>query len=164
VRFDFQTFLSLKLHEAVHSAGAGMWALAGVQALLYPPLHLAFRLDEVLHPEIRDVRIQRPLFILGCPRSGTTLLFHLLAAHPQVASHTLYEMIVPSVILRRLVPRRIEDRFVAWVESWFTELEPIHPFRLRQPEEDEILFFLVGKRAASTATCFRTTACLPRGA
>ncbi|NJL55543.1 sulfotransferase [bacterium] len=27
-----------------------------------------------------------PLFLVGCPRSGTTLLQSMLASHPQIAS------------------------------------------------------------------------------
>ena len=31
------------------------------------------------HPEIREIKIERPLFIVGNPRTGTTLLLNLLA-------------------------------------------------------------------------------------
>src|SRR5262249_36189268 len=34
------------------------------------------------HPEILDVPIERPLFIVGLPRTGTTLLHNLLAQIP----------------------------------------------------------------------------------
>jgi hypothetical protein len=34
------------------------------------------------HPEIADVPIERPLFIVGFPRTGTTILFNLLAQDP----------------------------------------------------------------------------------
>jgi hypothetical protein len=34
------------------------------------------------HPEVADQRIERPLFILGLPRTGTTLLYGLLAEDP----------------------------------------------------------------------------------
>src|SRR5262249_20615783 len=32
------------------------------------------------HPQVLDAEIARPLFILGLPRTGTTLLFYLLSA------------------------------------------------------------------------------------
>ena len=42
------------------------------------------RLVELLkhHPEIVNERILRPVMVLGLPRSGTTLLFNLLAEDP----------------------------------------------------------------------------------
>ncbi len=36
---------------------------------------------------IADVRVDRPVFVAGLARSGTTVLLEQLAAHPQVASH-----------------------------------------------------------------------------
>ncbi|HET6153942.1 MAG TPA: sulfotransferase [Marmoricola sp.] len=35
------------------------------------------------HPEIRDVAIERPLIVVGLPRSGTTHLVNLIAADPR---------------------------------------------------------------------------------
>ncbi len=34
------------------------------------------------HPEVGDRRVRRPLFIVGMPRTGTTILFNLLALDP----------------------------------------------------------------------------------
>jgi len=34
------------------------------------------------HPEILEEAIERPIFILGLPRTGTTLLHDLLALDP----------------------------------------------------------------------------------
>lgn len=36
---------------------------------------------------IEDIRVDRPIFVAGLARSGTTVLLEKLAAHPQVASH-----------------------------------------------------------------------------
>ena len=35
---------------------------------------------------IKRIKIKDRIFIVGCPRSGTTLLQSLLAAHPQIHS------------------------------------------------------------------------------
>jgi hypothetical protein len=43
------------------------------------------------HPELRERPIERPLVILGVPRTGTTALSHLLAADPQRRSYLHWE-------------------------------------------------------------------------
>jgi hypothetical protein len=148
--FDLRTFLSLKVHEARCAAGPAAWLFTGAQLLLYPLIRFLFAVDEILYPQIVEIPVERPIFIVGSPRSGTTLLFHLLAADPNVASYDLYRMLYPSVTLRQLIPRCWERWFVRCVEPWFAELDGIHPIRLLQPEEDEILFLLLGNSGIST--------------
>ena len=48
---------------------------------------LRMQQDRQLHPEIARQEIREPLFIVGLPRSGTTLLHNLLAAAPEHRSH-----------------------------------------------------------------------------
>lgn len=48
------------------------------------------------HPQIREVAIRRPLFIVGLPRTGSTLLQRLLARDPGVRSLQTWEMMFPS--------------------------------------------------------------------
>jgi hypothetical protein len=48
------------------------------------------------HPEILQVPIQRPLFILGLPRTGTTLLHNLLSQDPSSRWLHLWELNSPS--------------------------------------------------------------------
>jgi hypothetical protein len=43
------------------------------------------------HPEIRDVRIERPIIVVGLPRSGTTHLVNLIAADARLRSLPLWE-------------------------------------------------------------------------
>jgi Sulfotransferase family len=47
------------------------------------------------HPEILDVRIERPLVIAGLPRTGTTHLHNLLAADPALRSLPYWESLEP---------------------------------------------------------------------
>jgi Sulfotransferase family len=49
------------------------------------------------HPEIRDVPIQRPVIVVGLPRSGTTHLVNLLAADTRFRSLPLWESYEPVV-------------------------------------------------------------------
>jgi len=43
------------------------------------------------HPEIHDVEIQRPIIVIGLPRSGTTHLVNLIAADERLRSMPLWE-------------------------------------------------------------------------
>jgi hypothetical protein len=47
------------------------------------------------HPEIRDVPIRRPIFVLGFPRTGTTILQNLLAQEPGRRTLKFWELTRP---------------------------------------------------------------------
>ncbi len=47
------------------------------------------------HPEIHDVRIERPIVVAGLPRTGTTHLHNLLAADPALRSLPYWESLEP---------------------------------------------------------------------
>src|SRR5205085_2010725 len=52
--------------------------------------------DRRLYPEIAQQKIREPLFIMGLPRSGTTLLHMLLAADPAHRTPLTWEVMSPS--------------------------------------------------------------------
>jgi len=55
--------------------------------------------DRELYPAIRTERITAPVFIVGLPRSGTTLLHTLLAADPDLSSK-------PNAGIRKMLSAR----------------------------------------------------------
>lgn len=57
---------------------------------------LKMQRDWSLSPRILDLPIRRPLFIVGLPRTGSTLLQRLLARDPNVRSLQTWEMMLPS--------------------------------------------------------------------
>ena len=57
---------------------------------------LLMQRDRQLLPEIVNQQISRPVFILGLPRSGTTLLHTLLAADPDHRAPLCWEVMWPS--------------------------------------------------------------------
>ena len=52
--------------------------------------------DRQLYPNIARQEIREPLFIVGLPRSGTTVLHSLLAADPEHRSPLMWEVRAPS--------------------------------------------------------------------
>jgi hypothetical protein len=60
-------------------------------------------LDPVFVRGLRDVRVEKPLFILGAARSGTTLLHRLFAQNGDYCVFRAWELAVPSLVHRRLL-------------------------------------------------------------
>lgn len=95
---DFFEALS-RLLESCHSEARLSWigkiALkANIVQILCSRLQM--EQDRQLYPEIRHQEIRQPLFIVGLPRSGTTLLHNLLAADPKHRCPLMWEVMAPS--------------------------------------------------------------------
>ncbi len=52
------------------------------------------------HPEIADEKIEKPIFIVGQPRTGTTILFDLLAQDPDMRPPLTWEVDAPLPVPR----------------------------------------------------------------
>src|SRR5947208_16106041 len=94
---DFFEALS-RLLESCHSEA--QLNLIGKIALRTNVLHtLSSRLemerDRQLYPNIRRQEIREPLFIVGLPRSGTSLVHILLAADPEHRSPLMWQVSTP---------------------------------------------------------------------
>ena len=57
---------------------------------------LCIQNDFKTYPDILDTPVQRPLFITGLARTGTTFLYRLLAQDPDTRTFQLWELISPS--------------------------------------------------------------------
>lgn len=64
--------------------------------------------DRQQHPAITRQKIREPLFIVGLPRSGTSVLHRLLGADPQHRSPLMWEVRAPSPPTRDDEKRRIQ--------------------------------------------------------
>src|SRR6476469_2390421 len=63
--------------------------------------------DRQLYPDITRQEIREPLFIVGLPRSGTSVLHRLLGADPAPRSPMMWEVRAPSPPSRGDEERRI---------------------------------------------------------
>lgn len=98
---------------------------------------LAWRRD---HPEVAAERIERPIFVLGLPRTGTTVLYGLLAANPAMRSPTSWEVARPFPPPRPA--NRFDDVRIAATEREFDQfrkvapgIDTIHPMGAMLPQE-----------------------------
>ena len=97
--------------------------------------------DRAANPEIADVKIERPIVILGLPRCGTSILQALVGADPDVRTPQQWEVAAPSpppeAASFATDPRA--DGFDAYVAENFTgawaDVLKAHPIGARIPQE-----------------------------
>ncbi len=108
-----------------------------------------FWLDDILFPAYKNYRIEKPLFILGNLRSGSTFLHRLLSRDTETfTSFTTWDIyLTPSVTQKKIT------QFFAWMDTKYFRNTfhrllhkfdratlgklKIHPISFFQPEEDE---------------------------
>lgn len=89
-------------------------------------------------PDFADQPINQPLIIVGLPRTGTTLLYNLLALDPGARSLKMHEAFYPAPLRAKSKrdPRRRRTRLVVRaMNHWAPELRKIHPLDADAPEE-----------------------------
>lgn len=96
------------------------------------------------HPEIAEQKVSRPLFVLGLPRTGTTLLYGMLAADPSARAPLSWEIDEPDPppeTATYLTDPRIET-----TEKRFEQLrqlapgfQTVHPIGSQMPQECIVL-------------------------
>jgi omega-hydroxy-beta-dihydromenaquinone-9 sulfotransferase len=96
-------------------------------------------LDHVFYPGYRKQEIDRPIFIIGNPRSGTTFLHRLLLGAGDMAAFELWEMLFPAITARKLlggiVPRLDKLSPARYHPS------DVHDTSLRGIETDDVAWF-----------------------
>ncbi len=90
---------------------------------------------------LAEQRVEKPIIILGLPRSGTSFLFNLLAQDPSHRCLSNWETTVSQVPPERPCaylrdPRRRKGRYLMWFQNYLApHLQEIHEFHLDGPEE-----------------------------
>lgn len=96
------------------------------------------------HPEILEVPVDRPLFITGLPRSGTTFLHRLMSEDPAGRPLLYWEVVAPAPAPKPETYRT--DPRIAWVrhqirreDALSPRLSVAHETDAESPEEDNSL-------------------------
>ena len=98
------------------------------------------------HPEILKVPVDRPLFITGLPRSGTTLLHRLMSEDPACRTMLHWEAMEPApspeLDTYKTDPRILRTRLkLALMDRIAPGIRRAHEFDAESPEEDNDLQF-----------------------
>lgn len=97
------------------------------------------------HPEVLDVPIERPVFILGFPRTGTTLLQNLLSLEPGWRALQFWELqnpvpVHPDRAVDRRRRKRVADFSLGLAYFVAPEMRAIHEISSTSAEECWPLF------------------------
>jgi hypothetical protein len=100
------------------------------------------------HPEILEVRIERPIIVVGLPRSGTTHLVNLIAADQRLRSMPLWESYEPVPDPRESPgPDGVDPRWQRCQGAWeamqltlphLSAMHPMHPDHVHEELELEL--------------------------
>ena len=88
------------------------------------------------HPEIARERVERPVFILGINRTGTTLLHRLLARGTRFWAPQVAEIAHPALPASALVDRRRYAEDLLTASGIMTAMSGIHAVDAGEPEEE----------------------------
>lgn len=121
-------------------------------------------MDEIFFRKYRKMKVEKPIFIISNPRSGTTYLHHLMSLDEERYSFTkLYHTIFPSVTLIKIVDfiTKIDDKtfgwmrkFIEWIDGKvFGAWDGIHKTGFFHPEEDEATYVYTMVTSASFMLC-----------
>ena len=101
---------------------------------------ITFFLDKLIFPDYRKVAIERPIFIIGNPRSGTTFLHRMLNQTREYAAFEAWHLIFPA-LSARLFFRPLVNFLIKNNMSQILPDEFGHKIALDEIEEEEFLFF-----------------------
>ena len=92
------------------------------------------------HAEIEFERVERPLFILGMPRTGTSILHELMAQDPQnrvpMSWEVMFPFPPPEAATFETDPRIAEvDAHLSGVDRLIPDFKKMHPMAAQLPQE-----------------------------
>jgi Sulfotransferase family len=93
----FEERLDVILYGLQEEAGLSPFGVVSGYTFMLQLLKNRLLIQDLLkrHPEIHDVRIERPICIVGLPRTGTTHLHNLMSADPGLRSLPYWESLEP---------------------------------------------------------------------
>lgn len=143
-REHFGLFVDAFCREARPTLAGRLGALQEVQRVVEQRLHFV---EAMKRDPIRAAGPRRPpVFIIGFPRTGTTLLHNLLAGHPSLRAPLMWEIHTPMPLGLGSVDarRRLGETVIKRTHTVLPDLQAIHPMHADWPDECFWLFCLTG--------------------
>jgi hypothetical protein len=138
---------SVRFNSFDQDAQLSLFGALAVRAQVRRCFKTTLEFDRILeaHPQIEHEEIRRPIFVIGWPRTGTTLLQRLLCLHRQARFLPVWEAysVLPEERGRALdiaERRRRAERGLNFLRWLAPDLKAIHPMGLDDPDECYHLF------------------------
>jgi hypothetical protein len=137
--WDFQPSLQRLLQSYQRDAHLTLLGRITVRELLVSLLAnlLHMESERAAHPDILRGELSSPLFVVGLPRTGTTLLHGLLAQDPANRTPRTWEVMYPAGhdgASEQQLRARCESR-LAWANRLAPRFKKIHPIAADLPQE-----------------------------
>ena len=152
---DFLTPLTVLLDAYEREADLSLLGRLIVQKNITRLLanRLRIQSDFTCHPEILQQPVNKPLFIIGLPRTGTTLLFNLLDQDPRARTPLWWELLQPSPppeqATRHTDPRiALAERMAQQTDRFIPAMRSVHATSATALEECYLIFQIM------FSTCF----------
>lgn len=132
---DYRTFLeALAGNDQLTMVGRIAMRMEALRVLTNRLYHQAYIKQQ---PAVLDQPVERPLFILGLPRTGTTLLHNLLAQDPAMRVTPYWQMLhpVPASATRQRQHIRYAQNLVRGFYFMAPVMRVMHPMSAYDPEE-----------------------------
>lgn len=155
--FDFENYfkmIRLAWNEKVPKARRHyLFVLLLATPLIFVFHSICFILDWLFFPDLKNVEVKAPVFMVGHARSGTTLTHRLLSKDEgRFSSFLLYELYFPSLIQKKAIRALakidaerwrgfLAGQIQAWEEWRYGAMRHMHNMGLTQPEEDDIVLY-----------------------
>lgn len=147
---DFVEPMRRLFHSFEEEAGLHLLGRAVMRGAAVRALECRLRLSHLrdLHPELRALPVDRPVFITGMQRTGTTKLHRLLSCADELRHLSAVEALRPAP-LGQPIPNEPGDferrarqaKIAEWGMKYLSpDLFAIHPIEADSPEEDVFLF------------------------
>jgi hypothetical protein len=143
---DFRPAMKVLLDSYETEGGLSLLGRVGVRtsSLLSLTGRLEIQRQLALHPEILETPIRRPIFILGFPRTGTTVLHNLLGQGRGTRAPRLWELERPFPPIGPDTPQddpraKQTERALEQTYKLLPHLRAVHAFDAYMPEECVVL-------------------------
>jgi len=110
-----------------------------VEALLRGFTFFTLFLDNIFYRKYKNIKVEKPIFILGHPRSGTTFLHNILTSTDETAVFKTWHILFPALTARLFIKPLI-NRLIRKGKTVLVPESAGHKTDLNQVDEEELLF------------------------
>ena len=130
---------SIRATAQTFGAGLELLRVLILHTLWREATMLSIQLDNLFFPAWHRMRVERPVFIIGHPRSGTTMLHRCLTSTDDFVVFQFWHLLFPSLTSRKLLGPLI-NRLIRDGKDVIVPKNVGHLFALGQVDEEDFLF------------------------